>query len=332
MTTKAAVILAMVLTAAPAAAQSALSDGNDLLCTRWGCAGGALRGEVSSWRANPEGDYQNNDGAALALEAAAPLPFLADYGLGVQGSLSQGTYDLSGRDSKAPNNPQTQQFVSFGLFRRPNPTGNRLERWGAGLVYDTMYNKNAGTQSNTFLIRQVRGKVSYDVSGGHEVGLWFAAYHGTALTGMNEYFASTPNAYRGVDQLNFFYKYDLAHGGDLSAYFGPGVGGQSIAPDSSNLLKPDQSRVFTFTVGANATVPICDYAAFTGGFSYGRPNSMTNGIMTDSNIFEAFSVSVGLKAYFGGNARVREDAGRHWMPYVPAPDNGSFVTQSNTAN
>jgi hypothetical protein len=171
------------------------------------------------------------------------------------------------------------------------------------------------------------------------VGAWFADYHGTAYNSNNEANSPVPNAYRGVDQLNFFYKYNLEHGGSLSAYFGPGIGGQSIVPDNQN-NQSTGGRVFTYTFGANATVPFCDYAAVTGGFSYGRPNSSlsapssdssNDSIMNNSNVFDAFSLSMGLRLYWGGNARARENTGRHWMPYVSDPDNGSFITQSNYA-
>jgi hypothetical protein len=329
MTMKSAFVLAALLAAAPACSQD--SSGGGLGCTQWGCVGGSATGSVSSWRSSSEGDYQNNDGASLTLDAAAPIPFLAEYGLGVQGSLSDGVYDLGGRDSNKNTNPQGQQFVSFGIFRRPDVDGAWWSRWGAGLVYDTSYNEDFGTQVNNIMIRQLRGKASYDIAGGHEAGVWFTDYSGTAHSSNNEYTAGVENSYRAVDQLNFFYKYNMERGGSLSAYFGPGVGGQSIELDSAS-GKPNHSRVFTYTFGANATVPFCDYASFTGGFSYARPNDMLNGALASANLFDAFSLSMGMRVYFGGNARVREDSGRRWMPYVTAPDNASFITQSNTAN
>jgi hypothetical protein len=326
--------LAALLAAAPALAQSDSSpknEGNDFLCTQWGCVGGSLTGSVSTWRGNSEGDYQNNDGGSIALDAAAPIPFLAEYGFGVQGAVSQGIYDLDGRDSGNSTNPQRQQFVSFGVFRRPNPNGEWWDRWGAGAVYDAAYNHNFGIQNDTFVSRQVRGKASYDVYGGNEVGFWFADYHGTAYAASDELNSPTPDAYRAVDQLNFFYKYNLERGGSLSAYFGPGIGGQSIVPDNPSGT-PSGGRVFTYTFGANATVPFCDYAAMTGGFSYGRPNSTLSPIMANSSLYDAFSVSMGLRLYWGGNARVREDTGRHWMPYLADPDNSNFLVQSNFVN
>jgi hypothetical protein len=158
MTIRSAAVLAALLAAAPAFAQPDTSaDGNDLLCTQWGCVGGSLTGTVSSWRANSEGDYQNNDGGSIALDAAAPIPFLSAYGLGVQGAVSQGVYDLDGRDSTAaPTGPQRQQFVSFGVFRRPDPYGPWWSRWGAGAVYDTMYNHNFGAPADAFVLRHPR--------------------------------------------------------------------------------------------------------------------------------------------------------------------------------
>jgi len=324
----AAVLAVLAALAASASAQSAPAvDGNDILCTQWGCVGGSLTASYSSWRSIPDGDYQNNFGPAFGLDVAAPIPVLSQYGLGVQAAASYGTYDLAGRDSTPPSNPQRQQFVSLGLFRRPDPSGAWWSRWGAGAAYDVSFNHNAGTQANSYVISQVRGQASYDIAGGHEAGLWFADYSGTASSGFNEYLPKVANRYRAVDQLNFFYKYNMSHGGYLRAYVGPGIGGQS-----ASLANNGAGRVFTETLGADAEAPLCDYASLYGGFSYGRPRLTISPYEHFASIFEENTVTAGLRFYWGGNARARADGGRRWMPYLDAPNNANFVAQSNTAN
>ena len=43
----------------------------------------------------------------------------------------------------------------------------------------------------------------------------------------------------------------------------------------------------------------------------------------------AYTVSAGLRFYWGANARVHADTGKRWMPYLSAPDNSSFIIQPN---
>ena len=318
---------------------SANSDGNDFLCSRWGCIGGALRLGFDDWKSVPEGDYPSKYGSSIGFESASPIPGLQSYGLGAQLAMSYGLYSLNGRDFSQPKDSYTQQqFYSVGLFRRPDPFGGSwTKRWGAGVAYDAQGNRSAGSRADTFTLQQIRAKASFYLSASHEVGIW-TAWRLNSVNVFNEQaigVASLENdTYASVDQLNFFYKYAFANGGSVSAYIGPGVGGSITQPSQVDTFVGAPNipgagpHVFRMTTGAQAVAPFNDRFALYGGGSYGMPD-ISPMRSPQASVLNAWTVSTGIRFYWGANARVHDDSGRHWMPYLPAPDNGNFIQQSN---
>jgi hypothetical protein len=245
-------------------APGAKGDGNDFLCTPWGCVGGVLTAGLSDFRSSPEGTFPSNFGWTVGGDIAAPVPFLERHGLGVQTAGSYGQYDLDGRDSALNQAKQRQGFFSAGMFRRPDAYGPWWSRWGAGVAYDIAMNQNAGTRADDYQLRQWRFKASYDVTAAHELGVW-AAVHDNRANVRN---GGVTDRFKAVDQLNFFYKYHLENGGSLMAYGGPGIGGSLLA--SSSIVG---SHPLEYTAGASAIVPISDYVAVFADGAYGAGGS-----------------------------------------------------------
>ena len=318
-------------------AAAAEGPGNDLLCTRWGCVGGGATASIQSWHGNADGDWSSNEGPVFGFEAAAPVPFLARYGIGAQGSWSWGASNFEGKGSQATGADQRLQeqvYYSGGLFRRPDVTGPWWSRWGLGLAYDTQLNHWAGAELDAFTLRQLRGKASYVIHGGNEVGVWFAQYHRTTqvFSARSKSDGAAPNgldAYRAANQLNFFYKYAFARGGHLDAFIGPGRAAWMGKGSTDQPRNSDYA--FDWTMGADAETPLSDYASLYGGFEYARPR-LRNRQGDQGQRRRTYSVSAGVRVRWGGDARVRDDSGRRWSPYLPAPDNGNFMTVSNIEN
>lgn len=325
---KTALSLAVLLSAALAASAraAAVSDdksGNDLLCMSWGCVGGAAFGQYSSWHGNADGDWSSNDGPTAGLELAAPIPGLQDWGFGVQGAASEGWSNLEGKGSTGNEVVQRQTFLSYGVFRRPNADGAWWDRFGAGIVEDVALNHGFGTESDAFTLRQVRGKASYAVYGGSEVGVWFARH------GRTQFVSDGNDIYRAADQFNFFYQYSFANGGHIAAYWGPG---RAVNLAASQSFQPTNSPyIFNHTYGADAVAPFNDYLQAYGGFAYASPR-LRNRMGDEGQIRRTYNVQGGVRVLWGGNAHARENTGRHFMPYLPATDNGNFMTTSNLDN
>ncbi|MCX5797682.1 MAG: hypothetical protein NTY77_19505 [Elusimicrobia bacterium] len=300
------------------------SDGNDWLCTRWGCVGGTVLAAAGSWHSSPDGSYPENLGWSAGVDAAAPIPALEQYGLGAQFAWSYGQFDLNGRASASPDyTVQQQQFYSLGLFRRPDPSGSWWLRWGLGAAHDFSANRSAGTRADIFTLRQWRLKASYDITRAHGVGMWGVLHQGDADVPRS---ATVVDIYRSVDQLNFFYRYHLPEGGSLSAYLGPGIGG-TITNGRTGVIQLG-GHPFKYTFGADARVPITDHLALFGDLAFAKPN-IAPGKSGNASVLSTYSLQAGLRFYWGGNARVRDDTGRHWMPYLPDANNGNFIAQSN---
>jgi hypothetical protein len=310
------------------------TDGNDFLCTRWGCVGGTLRLAADTWRSSADGDWTQNNGFLAGLDAAAPVPFLEEYGVGAQIALSDAYYDFDGRASSPDQSLQTQQFYSFGLFRRPKSSGPWQSRWGLGAAYDFEVNHAAGTRADAYTLRQWRMKTSFDVTAAQEIGAWFAAFQNTTYVPALQYLG--PNiidSYRTADQLNFFYKYNFLRGSFLSVHVGPGVGGSILpnGPAIHNSVSPNKlaNHPYMFTLGADAAAPLSDHFAIYGGWAYAQPSIASTPAPAAAAV-EAFSLQSGVRFYWGGNARAREDAGKHWMPYLPDANNANMMTQSHS--
>ena len=287
------------------------------------------------------GSYPDNFGWVLGGNIAAPIPFLSQYGLGVQLSGSKANYNFGGKAT--PGSQLTggsdQSFLSVGLFRRPDVDGVWWSRFGVGAVTDFAWLKNSGDFGATASLQQLRYKVSYDVMDQHEIGIWGVKHIGSSEcypagmpAGNTCALGLTLNT-RSLDQLNFFYKYNLDQGGSLSAYIGPGIDDGPKAQGGFPVTGQYQGA--RYTLGADGTVPVSDYVALFSNIAYAAPHtSHMRGISPTGNTAAAeqdWSVMAGVRFYWGGNARVREDTGRHWMPYVPDLNNSGLL-QASSAN
>ena len=308
---------------------------NDFLCSRWGCVGGDLRLGFDDWKPIGQGDYWSNFGSSIGLEAASPIPGLQDHGIGAQVATSFGVYNWNGRDSSPPRDSMTrQEMFSAGLFRRPDPFGSAWSRWGLGFVYDISGNRSADSRTDTYTIAQWRVQASFYLTPSQEIGVWTAWRDNSSTMAGISPFGGAPavDTYAATDQLNFFYKYSFASGGHVRVYMGPGVGGsitQNLATNFTGFFIPGMGpHAFRATMGADAVAPINERFALYGATSYGLPD-VSPMRSPQASVLNAWMVSTGIRFYWGANVRVHEDSGRRWMPYLSAPDNGNFITQTN---
>jgi hypothetical protein len=306
---------------------------SDFLCWRDGCVGGSLALGGSQFHASPQGEVNGYGplGLFTGLEAAAPVPGLSRYGVGIQASARYGIYDFTPISLVALGglSPMRQEIYSVGVFRRPDPFGPARTRWGFGVAYDWSVNHNVGDFQMRYTIQQWRGKATYLLTSSHELGLWGAVHSGSPSPADQILRMAAPpgfpSRFRPIDQLNLLYKYHLPQGGSLQAWAGPGVGGRvAVASGFALVPTPDYQRML-WTAGARAEVPFAESWGVFGGMAYGLPT----GPSTTQAIMHMSSIEAGVKFYWGGNARQRDDSGKRWMPYLDAPDNGNFVAQTN---
>src|SRR5262249_20199117 len=138
-------------------------------------------------------------------------------GIGFQIGGSVGAYNWAGNDYRlaSQNRAQTQGFVTYGLFRKPN----EQSRWTAAVVQDWMINDNYGEFAQNPNLSQVRFKVGYEWNELTEIGLWgaFRVLDDSRFVGNG--FGT--DSWRPIDQLSIYWNYLWGSGGaDSFVWFG----------------------------------------------------------------------------------------------------------------
>lgn len=208
------------------------------------------------------------------------VPVFPDFGI-----TAQVGYEATQSDFENPDSSRQQSFLTAGFFHRPWCD----QCWDAGVVFDWLHD---GFFGNSFDICQVRGQVGWQWNRRNEIGFWFG-------TGVIE-----SDAFRSLDQYNFFYRRQVCRGGDIRFWggFTGSTGGFSGGQ-----------------VGSDFEIPISRCWAIDAGFNYLIPSDRgANGGLVQ----ESWNLGFNLVWYVGGTAECTTP----YRPLFNVADNGSLMT------
>jgi hypothetical protein len=283
-------------------------------CPKFGIVG--MSG-FDSFRGISDIDYQDNFGLVSGVNAAMPVPMLAEAGIGMQIGATYGIYDWDGRSS-ADNvaHDQTQTFVTTGIFHKAN-NGRRVS---FGIVYDWMINQNWGYAATSPVFGQWRGQVEFALDNCNAIGSFGTmrdhSHHQIVRDDGDVLFINA----RPISQVNFFWHHKFAHGADGRVWFG--------FPENERLNTTEGGSLGTWIVGADIQVPISPRLALYGNFQYMRP-SASAGVQASRE--SSTDLSLGIAFYPGANSRSRNLNGGCFMPYLPVANNSSFLVDQAVA-
>ena len=116
---------------------------------------------LDSWRGVINGSTPSNYGFLTGANGAAPLPWLSEYGFGVQAGGSYGVYNVDGKavttGVAVPTAATQQVFLTTGIFRRADSD----VPIAVGFVHDWMLSTNLGAFGNSPTLGQWRAQVGY---------------------------------------------------------------------------------------------------------------------------------------------------------------------------
>jgi hypothetical protein len=258
---------------------------------------------ADGWRGPIDGDLSNNFGTRIGFNAGMPL--CKEKRIGGQFGMSYGAYDWHGRDEFAPETEASsiegQLFITTGIFKRCDLSGNCPDRISWGLVYDRMITDNTSPCTAELDVGQFRGQVGYACDANDEVGLW-----GSFTDGSDDSFSclGAKHTTRSIDQVSLYWDHVWTTSAETRAYIG-------IAENPGE-----------FVVGTNAQFPLNNCFALFGGVHYILP-STSGGDPGFRD--EIWNVSAGIAYYPGGNAIAKSVCGNNWLPLMPVADNGNFA-------
>jgi hypothetical protein len=154
--------------------------------------------------------------------------------------------------------------------------------WNAGGVFDWARDDALGAS-----VAQIRAKTSITLDAQNEVGAWGAV----SITDDN---GKRREKVQAVDQVNLFYRHLFSNGWDLDGWLG---------------WRSDPS---SGAIGADATLPLDDYWAVTGGGHYAFEG-------------DSWNAYVGLILHLGPHAHERYLGELRHLPYLPVADNSSMT-------
>ena len=146
------------------------------------------------FRGAPDGTWNGNNGALIALNGAIELTECADFQLG--GSF--GAYNWDGRGNLVFRNSKKVEEIGFlttGLtfFRSP---------FTAGILYDHLFTSHFGLYNLSPSIDQLRFQAGYEFCA-EEVGIWGT----TALNTSHKHALGVPIRFRAISQINLFWSH-----------------------------------------------------------------------------------------------------------------------------
>jgi len=318
---------------APAGTVASVEQENNFLCLEtFGCIGGSLSGSLESFR-NASDSFQAGHGGAVAgFDIAAPVPYLAAYGIGAQAGGSFGIYDWGGGTNSdrgaagsgsAPGNHQRQNFFTVGLFRQPGFNGPWWQRFGVGFVYDYNTNTKYGALEDTFNLRQWRGKLAYDLTENHEIGA-LGTWHAGEATGR------VGAAYRSASQISVYYQYTFDDNAKLAFAWAPGSTSSISSTHYSGFNLVDHDG-YHDVLNLSGQVPLNNYIALFANGTYAFENTNANpGTYINGN--DAFQLLAGVKFYWGGDAATPAWQRKHWEPFLPDANNGNFLVDGSVGS
>jgi len=300
---------ASVVAVAPAPAE------NDFLCTEFGCAGGSLYAGLNSWRTAAQNRAPNSNGGVVGFDIAAPVPYLAAYGIGVQAGSTFGLYDWSGNAAGTNGGShQRQSLYTIGAFRQPDFHGPWWQRFGAGFAYDYSSNSELGLSRSTVNLRQWRGKLAFELTDHQEIGASGSWHSGEATGGK-----APSEVFRAASQISMYYKYTFDNNADVQFSWAPGE-----TSTISNYANTGYHYGYHDVIGVGAQVPLNEYFALFANGTYAFENDGAAPIGNPARS-DAFTSFFGIKFFWGGDAATPAWQRKHWEPFLPNPDSGNFL-------
>jgi hypothetical protein len=265
-----------------------------------------------SWRGISDDSWQNN-GISVGLNYGTRLGEFSDLtGIGFQIGGSVGVFDFSGSEYRPHdrNTAQTQGFLTYGFFRKPN----ERSPLSAAVVEDWMFNDNFGVYAENPTLSQLRWQFGYAVNARNEFGLWGAS----RVMGDTRNVAGVgPTSWRPIDQLNPYWHYKWSPGGaDTTLWVG--------VPERHRLS--GNGSLGDYIAGVLATVPFSDRVSLYTLLTYMHPSARPG---PAGSTEDAWNFTIALLFYPGRNARSSTVAGRCWLPQLPIANNGLFMVDTN---
>ncbi len=256
---------------------------------------------LDDFRSLPEGSFEGNWGALVAINLKAPLP----QSFSIQLGGSYGIYDWYGRSSAPASDSgsvQQQGFITFATSRQTEKSSG----FNAGIAYDCMINKNFGLFAVDPFFYQVRSQMGYLIEERNELGVW-ASY---GINTAHEKASQVPLRFRAISQVNLFWCHYYKNNGYTMVWAG--------TPYRRGLMYTS-GRPGTFTAGAQFSIPMTSYFAIQGTAAYMGARRV-NGIRPSSNY--AMDISIGITFSFG-KRRIMQ------TPYMTPANNSNFLTDTN---
>jgi len=265
-----------------------------------------------SFRGVTDDGWQNN-GIHAGVNLGTPIPWLTELtGIAFQAGGSAGSYNWSGNDYRPDSGAQTQGFITYGLYRRPNAASG----WTGGLVQDWMLNNNYGVFSQNPTLSQLRGQIGYALGPRNEIGLWGAQRVLDSTRDVVPYGVGTTK-WRAVNQLNFYWHYKWApFGADTWIWLGK--------PENDRLA--GGGSLGDYVVGALANIPLSDAIGLYTQVQYMHPSTRPGPAGGEEN---EWNFTTGLAWYPGRYARSSTVAGQCSMPLLSVANNGYFLVDVN---
>ena len=265
-----------------------------------------------SWRGISDGSWQNN-GVSVGLNYGTRLGEFSDLtGIGFQIGGTVGAFDFSGSDYRSHdrNTAETQGFLTYGFFRKPN----ERSRLSAAVVNDWMFNDNFGVYAQNPTLSQMRWQFGYAVNARNEFGIWGAS---RVMSDTRNVIGEGPTSWRPIDQLNPYWHYKWAPGGaDTTVWIG--------LPERDRFS--GNGSLGDYIAGALATVPLSNRVSLYTLLTYMHPSARPGPIGSTE---DAWNFTIALLFYPGRNARASTVAGRCWLPQLPVANNGLFMVDTN---
>lgn len=265
-----------------------------------------------SWRGISDGSWQNN-GVSVGLNYGTRLGEFSDLtGIGFQIGATVGAFDFSGSDYRSHdrNTAETQGFLTYGFFRKPN----ERSRLSAAVVNDWMFNDNFGVYAQNPTLSQMRWQFGYAVNARNEFGIWGAS---RVMSDTRNVIGEGPTSWRPIDQLNPYWHYKWAPGGaDTTVWIG--------LPEHDRFS--GNGSLGDYIAGALATVPLSNRVSLYTLLTYMHPSARPGPVGSTE---DAWNFTIALLFYPGRNARASTVAGRCWLPQLPVANNGLFMVDTN---
>lgn len=275
----------------------------------------SLSAGVENFRGIPEYDGGNNYGVCVGFNIAGPVPYFCKYELGFQLGGSYAALDFAGRgwNSRHRTSIQSQEFLSMGLFLRPNPK----MPLSAGIVYDWMFNQNYSVFGKNPTLQQLRGQFAYFVTNCDEVGVW--GTYDIKKTSKTQNFSAFDFEiiYRPIAQASFFWRRLYGNGVESNIWVG--------SPIRNRLHRRGSNRPGKLIVGLELDVPFLEDWILIGKASYMQPGTK-RGVSGEREY--ASNIVINLVYFFGGNPNTTES--QAWIPYMPTADNSNFLADMAT--